>query len=355
MLNEYKDFLHVDGKWIKNSKGEKIKLRGVCLPDIEAMVKGDRSHGQATTYKDIIDILIKDNWNADVVRLTIHNFIKDEIGEYGWQLHDPDFYYNEYILPVASYLIKNGFYIILDWHLGANLEYNEAYKSVIPFWNFICKTELNNHPQVLFELYNEPKDGTWNDWQSHAQPWINAVRKGEWGKYNFPETPPSDNLILIGGPKWSQILPADDNDKLFPDKNIVYTCHIYPEHCYKNGKVPNWIEYTIKKAPVFLTEWGYVKDNFPSSGPSSRIPDNFCSFFRKYVDSFENLNWTAWCFDYVYRPFMFDIHWNLLGNGKCDTKNILRDKKAGLGWDLTSYPDTYENYMGQFTKEWLNS
>jgi len=355
MLKQIKPPLNVEGKWIKNIKGEKIKLRGVCLPDIEAMVKGDRSHGQPTSYKDIIDILIKKNWNANVVRLTIHDHIKDEIGEYGWQLHKPEFYYNEYIYPVASYLIENGFYIIIDWHLGADIEYSKAYKKVIPFWNFICKSELNNHPQVLFEIYNEPKDGLWNDWYNYAQEWINAIRSGNWEKYKLSATEPSDNLILAGGPKWSQILPTSDSDKIFTGKNIIYTCHIYSEHCYKTGQVPNWFEFIIQRAPVFLTEWGYVKDDLPNSGPSSLIPKNFCTFFRKYVDSYENLSWTAWCFDYVYRPFMFDIHWNLLGNGQCNTKNIFRDKEAGFGWDLTSYPDSYENYMGQFTKDWLNT
>jgi len=353
MLEIMQASLKVEGKWIKNESGSKIKLRGVCLPDIEAIVKGDRSHGKATTYKDIIDILINDNWNATVVRMTIHNHIKDETGEYGWSLHSPEDYYNKYILPVASYLIAKGFYIIIDWHLGANLEYKDAYKSVVPFWHYICGTELNNHPQVLFEIYNEPKNGSWNDWQSVAQEWVNCIRIGNWNKFNLAQTRASENLILVAGPNWAQILPTNDNDKLMEGKNIVYTVHIYPEHCIKNEKVPDWFEYIIKKAPVFLTEWGFVRDDLPNSGPSSKIPNNFCSFFRQYIDKFENLSWTAWCFDYVYRSYMFDINWKLLGSGKCNTNNIFRDKNAKFGGNLSSYPDTYENYMGKFTKDWL--
>jgi hypothetical protein len=101
---------------------------------------------------------------------------------------------------------------------------------------------LNNHPQVLFEIYNEPKNGTRNDWHFYAQPWLDAIQTGIRDRYKLQKTQPSDNLLLMQD----------------------------------------------------------------QSGHKSCLQDN-------------------------------------------------RDKKAGLCGKLTSYSDTNENYMGYFTKNWLNS
>jgi hypothetical protein len=43
---------------------------------LKPLVKSDRSHGKTVTYKDIINILINEKWNADVVRLTVHHLLK---------------------------------------------------------------------------------------------------------------------------------------------------------------------------------------------------------------------------------------------------------------------------------------
>jgi hypothetical protein len=321
------------------------------------MVKGDRSHGKPTSYKDIIDILINDNWNADVARITIHNHIDDEVGEYGWSLYEPKYYYETFIFPVVEYLIKNGFYVIIDCHVGAYLSYDnssQAEEVMVPFWHFMCNTELLNHPQVIFELFNEPHSAPWNVWQKIAQPWVDAIRTGDWSKYDLPKTTPSENILLISGPSWAQVLPMNENEHFFHGTNIAYTCHIYPAHCLENNRVPDWFEYTVKHAPVFLTEWGYVRDDVKSTGPSSRIPENFQNMFRTYVDSFPNVSWTAWCFDYVYRPYMFDINWQLLGNGNSERKDMFWDELSSCGKKFKTFPDSYDNYMGQFVKDWLN-
>ncbi|RPJ26604.1 MAG: hypothetical protein EHM35_14765, partial [Planctomycetaceae bacterium] len=74
--------------------------------------------------------------------------------------------------------------------------------------------------------------------------------------------------------------------------------------------------------PFFVTEWGWQQGgNTPTSGTLSGygIP------FSTYLES-KGLSWTAWVFDQWWQPVMFDTSYNLLGG---------------------------ENYMGQFTKDFL--
>ena len=143
--------------------------------------------------------------------------------------------------------------------------------------------------------------------------------------------------MIVGGPVWSQVMPQRASD-LLSGPNIVYACHVYPAHV--RGAMPPWIDYVSGVAPVMMTEWGFEKDGpMPVNGTAS----SYGRIFRAYIDARPNVGWTAWCFDSVYRPWMFDTAWVLLGNGRSTHAS-----RFGGGAD-----DTPENYMGQFVKNWL--
>jgi hypothetical protein len=167
-----------------------------------------------------------------------------------------------------------------------------------------------NSPNVIFELYNEPiYPDDWAAWKKTAQPWVDIIRA------SAPK-----NLILIGGPRWSQnVSEAATNP--FKGNNLVYVAHIYPE---QGGKSvwDSWFGNSSSTVPYFITEWGWQQGgSVPTSGSKSGygIP------FSTYLDA-KGVSWTAWVFDDYWQPMMFDTNWNLLGG---------------------------ENYMGQFTKDLL--
>ena len=324
--------LHVEGKWVRDAAGNPVTLRGVALADLDAIYKGDRSQAVHTTVFDIIDKGCAEGWNVDVFRLTVHPEVNDETGSHGW-LHDaPDDYFARILDPAVRYVISRGKYVIIDWHyVGANWRIPDVAANTESFWlgkgawKGIAATYANN-PNVLFELFNEPGAGSWVEWKVAAQRWIDGIRSRG-----------ASNLVIVGGPVWSQVMPQRATD-LINGANIVYACHIYPEHA--RWGMPRWIEYVSGVAPVIMTEWGFEKDGpEPVNGTAS----SFGKKYRAYIDARPNVGWVAWCFDSVYRSVMFDTHWVLLGNGQST-----RDSRFSGGPD-----DTPDNYMGQFVKTWL--
>lgn len=324
--------LHVDGKWIRDPARNPITLRGVALADLDAIYKGDRSQSVRTTVFDIIDRGCTDGWSIDVFRLTVHPEFTDETGFHGWLHYTPQDYFDRILDPAVRHAISRGKYVIIDWHYigaswrDADVESNtEAFWLGRGAWPGVAARYANN-PNVLFELFNEPGAGSWSDWKATAQEWIKGIRSRG-----------ANNIVIVGGPVWSQVMPQRSPD-LITGPNIVYACHIYPAHA--RGRVPPFIDYVSGVAPVMMTEWGFEKDGpMPVNGTAS----SYGALFKAYVDAHPNVGWTAWCFDSVYRPVMFDTNWVLLGNGQST-----RSSRFSGGPD-----DTPENYMGQFVKTWL--
>lgn len=348
--------LHVEGKWIKDSKGNEVILRGIAITDLDAIYKGHRENPNnppppKTSYLyKIIDILKEPIWdNVEIVRLTIHPEVEDETGSHGWLHYTPEDYFKNILKPAVDRVKSQKRYVIVDWHyIGTDWNDANVRKNTTEFWNFVAD-KFADDPAVLFELFNEPGGGEWNDWQKTAQIWVDAIRSGDWSnvakelgvEVNIKErTKLADNIIIVGGPFWTSRLPAGSTDEFFSGKNIVYACHIYPEGC-RNDK-PTQIEYTVQYHPVMITEWGY--ENNSDANVTVGTYSCFGKPLRDYLNSIPNVSWIVWCFDYVYRPVMFDTNWILLGNG-----NSTEESRFHGG-----VKDTYENYMGQFVADWLN-
>ncbi len=324
--------LHVEGKWVKNAEGNPVTLRGVALADLDAIHKGDRSQKVPTTAFTIMDKALEEGWYVDVFRLTVHPEVGDETGIHGWLHYDPEEYFTTILDPVVQYALSKGKYVIIDWHyVGVRWEDRQVAENTQRFWlgsgawKGIAEKYAGT-PGVIFELFNEPGEGAWAEWKPYAEAWVRGIRaKG------------ADNLVIVGGPRWSQIMPRKQAE-LINEPNVVYACHIYPLHT--QYMMPDWIEYVSSVAPVIMTEWGFEKD---APNPVNGTASGYGKRFKAYIDSKPNVGWVAWCFDSVYRPVMFDMRWTLLGNGRSTPQ--MRFSGGAL--------DTADNYMGQFVKTWL--
>jgi hypothetical protein len=104
--------------------------------------------------------------------------------------------------------------------------------------------------------------------------------------------------------------------------NIVYIAHIYPAHAQSNWD--SWFGITANSYPVMITEWGYEAG---ATNPCDGTQSSYGDAFKTYINGKDNIRWTAWCFDYIWHPVMWDSNWNLLSGSK---------------------------YMGQFAKTWIS-
>ena len=295
-------WLSVSDRYIKDSSGKNVILRGVSLVDVAV------ANSRTRNANALIDMATDhaDGWYARVVRLPVYPGAID--GQPGWTA-DPDAYFTKHLDPAVQYCISKQIYCIIDWHYIKDYTSSDVDTATRAFWNYVAPKYASS-PNVIFELYNEPiYPDDWSTWKKTAQPWVDIIRAAA-----------PNNLILIGGPRWSQNV-AEAATSPFAGSNLVYVAHIYPQQGGQDVW-DSWFGDSSSTVPYFITEWGWQQGgSLPTSGTTSEygIP------FSAYLDS-KGVSWTAWVFDDYWQPMMFDTSWNLLGG---------------------------ENYMGQFTKDLL--
>jgi hypothetical protein len=134
-----------------------------------------------------------------------------------------------------------------------------------------------------------------------------------------------DNIILIGGPFWSQQIGGAASDP-FEGKNLAYVGHIYPIIDRNVWSDTGVMAQVAEVQPLMITEWGFRDDgNEIWDGTKSSFGDPLKDFIEGH-----NLSWTAWCADSLWGPFMFDESWKLLtGAGEMGgfARKWLRDTK----------------------------
>ncbi len=295
-------WLSISGRYIKDPQGKTVILRGASLVDVAV------ANTRTRNTNALID-MATDNangWYARVVRLPVY---PDPInGQPGWNAN-PDAYFTKHLDPAVQHCISKKIYCIIDWHYIKDYNSSDVDTATRAFWKYVAPKYAST-PNVIFELYNEPiNPDSWSTWKKTAQPWVDIIRAAA-----------PKNLILIGGPRWSQNV-AEAATSPFTGSNLVYVAHFYPGQ----GGQSVWdasFGNSSSTVPYFITEWGWQQGgNVPTDGTKSGygVP------FSAYLDS-KGVSWTAWVFDNSWQPVMFDTSWKLLGG---------------------------EANMGQFTKDFL--
>ncbi len=317
-------WLHVDGKYIKDPGGNTVVLRGVSLIDIGAIEHQGAFRGRKTAV-DLINMATdeSDGWYSRVVRLPVYPGAID--GEAGWtncwyngKLNNS--YFDDHLEAAVQACISKGVYCIIDWHYIDT--YSDKDTQTRDFWTFIAN-KYKDTPNVIFELFNEPTyPDDWDTWRTTAQGWVDMIR-----------TIAPNNLIIVGGPRWSQNL-GQAASKPITGGNIVYSAHYYPTHGGAGAWDPNFGN-AANSVPFLNTEWGFQHDG---DSITSGTVSSYGNAYKNYLDT-KGISWTAWTFDNDYKPIMFSTRvptWDLAGSP-----------------NNSSGDSTYNDHMGQFVKDWL--
>ncbi len=187
--------LKVVGTQLVDQNNEPIMLRGMSY--------GWHSLWPRFYNKESVKWL-KNDFKCNVVRAAMGI----ELGDSSY-IKQPEFSKKK-IKAVIDGAIKNDIYVIVDWH-----SHNINLKEAKVFFDEISK-EYAGSPNVIYEIFNEPDDETWEEVKAYSEEIIKVIRKND-----------AKNIILVGCPRWDQDihLPAANPIKGFD--NLMYTVHFY--------------------------------------------------------------------------------------------------------------------------------
>jgi endoglucanase len=212
--------LHVEGTQLKDKNNQAVVLHGMSF--------GWHNWWPRFYNAGTVDWLHKD-WHCSVVRAAMG---VEPAGAYidkpGWSV--------EKIKAVVDAAIKDGIYVIIDWH-SHNIRLDEAKQ----FFKEMAGTYAK-YPNVIYEIFNEPDYESWKEVKDYSIEIIKAIRALD-----------SNNIILVGNPHWDQDINIVADDPIAGFNNIMYTVHFYA--ATHKQFLRDRCEYALTKdIPIFISE-----------------------------------------------------------------------------------------------------
>jgi aryl-phospho-beta-D-glucosidase BglC (GH1 family) len=305
---------HVVGNQVFDAQGRLHIFRGVDRPSLE---------WQATGVEiSLADFQHMAQWKSNVVRIAVsQDFWLEGAAQYV-----P--FYQDTVDAAIQWGKEAGMDVIVDlhWSDAGNLQELSpgqrpmADKNSITFWQQVA-TRYRGDGRVMFELYNEPHDVSWDVWQNGGEATLDAragttfEAVGMQQMYDAVRATGADNLVWIGGLSWAYDL-SEVPQHLIQGYNIGYVSHIYQS---ATRDPPDWAKYidvTAKIAPVMVNEFG----------------NSDCSrwFYAQVLDYAKKnqLSWSAWAW-YV---------------GGCTFPSVIADWNGTPNWVGQVVKDALESY-----------
>ncbi|HEV2692616.1 MAG TPA: cellulase family glycosylhydrolase [Verrucomicrobiae bacterium] len=290
--------LHVAGTKILNSRGEPVLLRGVNAASMEWT-----SDGQGHIL-NTVNLAIHE-WHVNIIRLPLS---QDRWFGRAPEQRDGGKSYRRLVRQIVDTCATNQCYIILDLHWsdcnewGSNIgQHSMPDLNSVAFWKDFAPVYAN-HPAVLFDLYNEPHDVSWDVWLNGGvitdkpnSRWAGPARTYEAvGMQRLLDTvraTGANNVVVAGGLDWAYDFSGILEGRQLADPHGQGV--VYADHCYdnKNESVEEWIarmEAATAKIPVIVSEFG------GNAGPGHVVPsDNWLLHVMQVLND-HHWSWTAW-------------------------------------------------------------
>ncbi len=214
--------------------GNEVKVRGMSLYW--------SVHSAATRfYTETAITNMVNNMNIEIVRIPVGTSENCWSGDCAGGYINNASAQKELVDAVVAAAVKNDIYVIIDWHSHTANNQEDAAKG---FFSYMAQT-YGGLDNVIFEIFNEPIDQSWDQVKNYANAIIPEIRKY------------SDNLILVGNPSWDQhpeyaiSAPVTDSKN-----NTAYTFHYYAGSHKINSEGQNAVDAINAGLSVFVSEWG---------------------------------------------------------------------------------------------------
>jgi len=246
--------LQVSGTRLCAADGQPVVLRGVSF--------GWHNLWPRFYNKKAVRTLARD-WHATVVRAAMGIMIYDNY------LDNPQFAL-QCVEPVVRQAIRKGVYVIIDWHSHKLLTAEAK-----TFFGQMAQ-KYGKYPNVIYEIYNEPVNDSWDDLKAYATEVIGEIRRHD-----------PDNIVLVGCPHWDQDIHLVAESPLEGFRNIMYTVHFYAA-THKQELRDRMTQAVDRGIPVFVSECAGME----ASGNGPLNPEEW----QRWVDCMEThqISWACW-------------------------------------------------------------
>lgn len=177
---------------------------------------------------------LKEDWNINIIRASMG--VEDNGGYISFPERE-----KQKVFTVIDEAIKQGIYVIVDWHSHHAEEHLEEAKA---FFGEVSK-KYGHQPNIIYEIYNEPlNEANWvNVLKPYHEAVIAAIRKND-----------KDNLVVCGTRTWSQNVDEVIGHEI-KDNNVAYTLHYYAAS--HKESLRNKAQKALNAGlPLFVTEFG---------------------------------------------------------------------------------------------------
>jgi hypothetical protein len=282
--------------------GKPVVLEGLNVPSLEWSNEGEnvlRSTDVAITQ-----------WISNCIRLPL---AQDRwFGKAPGQT-DGGEAYRKLVRAVLDRCKKSDVALVLDLHWSNGGVWGKQIRQhkmpdehSVSFWVDVAK-RYRDEPLVLFDLYNEPRDVSWEVWRNGGD--VTDMEDGKEIRYRTPgmqgllqaiRKAGAKNVIVAGGLDWAYDLTGIVNGFALRDPNgngVMYASHIYPWKSDWEGKVGICAD----RHPVLVGEVGCEPD------PKQEAPETWAPRMLEWIKK-RKLHWTAWCFHPSASPRML-LNW----------------------------------------------
>jgi len=258
--------LKVVGNAVTSSKtGLPAALRGMSF------YHGQNKGGRDWVNRGVISWIASD-WHANVIRIPM--MINDEGGTSGGvgYISDPTGSM-KMVDSVVQAAIDLGIYVVIDWHE----EQAPTHQSQAVTFFSTEAAKWGSHPNVIYEIYNEPNGPTWPTIKTYATAVIAAIRAKD-----------ANNLIVVGTPSWDQDLMSAANAPLTGVTNVAYSFHYYASDQNHQAFRVRADSAMTKGIALFVTEWG----NSDASGGGT-LNTGYMDAYMNWITS-AKISWCNW-------------------------------------------------------------
>lgn len=310
--------LHIVGTHLEDAHGQRVFLIGAARSSLEYDCAGDGHYARS-------DFRSMRGWGMNTVRFPLSAAYWLNIGQIcpGYQ---------QTVRDAVAAAEAEGFYVILTLQFtaplgplpspaGASYPLPDQTQS-LAFWRSAGQVFAND-PNVLFELYSEPHDVSWQQWLNGGSVTSLADADHAAGTYqgagmqqlaNVVHQVAPNRIAIISGNTWGGDLTGVPSQAQVKGTNLMYGVHLYPGPDSTDPTTwPERFGNLANSVPVMATEFGQLD-----------CQDTFIKAAMPYL-TFHTNGMVAWT-------------WNL---GDCSRPALL------AAWDgsFTTYGQTIHDFF----------